>query len=423
MSDWDFVIVGGGAAGVAAARRVADAKRSVLIVEASTRLGGRAHTVVRSGLPLDLGCGWLHSAQHNPWARVAEQAGFTIDRDLPRWMDQWRDLGFSREEQREAAHAFHAFEQRMRDAPPPSDRAGDLIDPGGKWNAYLETLSGVINGAGLDRLSVADYLAYMDAATDTDWRVTDGYGTLVAAHAAGLPTAMGTCVASIDTDGKRLSIETSRGRLTAGHAIITVSTNVLASGAIGLPKAFTDIQHAASRLPLGDADKLFFEVEDPELLPSDGHLMGNPRASHTGTYTLRPFGRPIIECMVGGETARTLCAAGFNDAAAFAIDELADLLGNDWRRRLKLITASAWARHSFVQGAYSHALPGCHGARRQLSAPVDPRIRMAGEACHDTDFSTAHGAYETGIAAAEALLDPTQDALSRLPTLRRHPSA
>ncbi|PXA90737.1 amine oxidase [Nostoc sp. 3335mG] len=405
MSDWDFVIVGGGAAGVAAAWRVADAGRSVLIVEASTRLGGRAHTVVRSGLPLDLGCGWLHSAQHNPWARIAEQAGFAIDRDLPRWMDQWRDLGFSREDQREASRAFKAFEQKMREEAPPSDRAGDLIDPADKWSPYLETLSGVINGAGLDRLSVADYLAYMDAATDTDWRVVDGYGTLVASHAAGLPVAMGTCVTSIDTDGTRLSIETSRGRLTAGQAIITVSTNILASGAITLPPVFADVQHAASRLPLGDADKLFFEVETPDDLPSDGHLMGNPHAAITGSYTLRPFGRPVIECMVGGEAARTLCSAGFQEAAEFAIGELAELLGSDWRRRLKLVAASAWARHSFVQGAYSHALPGCHAARRQLSMPVDPRIRMAGEACHNTDFSTAHGAYETGISAAESALE------------------
>jgi monoamine oxidase len=160
-------------------------------------------------------------------------------------------------------------------------------------------------------------------------------------------------------------------------------------------------------LPLGDADKLFFEVETPDDLPSDGHLIGNPRAAMTGTYTLRPFGRPVIECMVGGEAARTLCSAGFHEAAAFAIDELAGLLGSEWRRRLTLVAASAWARDSFVQGAYSHALPRCHTARRELSAPVDPRIRMAGEACHDTDFSTAHGAYETGITAADALLAET----------------
>src|SRR5438270_643634 len=86
-SDTEVVIVGGGAAGIAAGWRLRDAKINCLIIEARSRLGGRAWTV-RSDpeMPVDLGCGWLHSAERNPWVEIAEAEGFTIDKTLPPWM-------------------------------------------------------------------------------------------------------------------------------------------------------------------------------------------------------------------------------------------------------------------------------------------------------------------------------------------------
>src|SRR5450759_4481151 len=70
-SDTEVVIVGGGAAGIAAGRRLAKAAIKCLVVEARPRLGGRAWTVTdRSGFALDLGCGWLHSADRNPWLKA-----------------------------------------------------------------------------------------------------------------------------------------------------------------------------------------------------------------------------------------------------------------------------------------------------------------------------------------------------------------
>ena len=77
----DVVVVGAGAAGIAAARRLAEAGRSVLLVEALPRLGGRARTARIAGLPLDLGCGWLHSAERNPLAALAAAEGLEVVRE------------------------------------------------------------------------------------------------------------------------------------------------------------------------------------------------------------------------------------------------------------------------------------------------------------------------------------------------------
>ena len=105
------VVIGGGAAGIAAARVLHDAGRDVLLVEASDRLGGRAHSVVIDGIgPVDHGCGWLHSAKRNPWTAIAEASGFTVDRSSANWRTQWRNLGFPSDEQ-DASHAAFAGEQ------------------------------------------------------------------------------------------------------------------------------------------------------------------------------------------------------------------------------------------------------------------------------------------------------------------------
>jgi len=402
----DVAVIGGGAAGIAAARTLIAAGRSALILEAADRPGGRAWTVEIAGMPLDLGCGWLHSAERNPMVGVAGALGFAVDRSPSAWRAQYRALGFSKAEQQDAAAAFEAFTQRLRDDPPRSDRAADALLPGCRWNGWLEAVSSFINGAGLGQVSVADYLAYDEAASETNWRLPRGYGALVGAAARGLPIALGARVTAVDHRGPLLRLVTAGGTIAARAAIVAVPSGVLARGDIAFAPALDGWLDAASQLPLGLADKLFLHLAGPEEIAPDSHLIGSPDRADTGSYYLRPFGRPVIECFFGGACAAALEQAGEAAALAFAQDELAALLGSGIRRRLSPLAASAWARHPTIAGSYSHALPGHAEARARLRAPAaDGRIRFAGEACSAQDFSTAHGAWASGIAAAGALLE------------------
>ena len=149
-ADVDVVIVGAGAAGIAAARRLAASHLSSIVLEATARVGGRAWTCDVAGMRLDLGCGWLHSADRNPWTRIAEAAGFAVDRRAPAWGRQYQDIGFSQTDQAAARRAYAAWEQRMESTPPTSDCAADALEPEGEWNAYLQAISGFMNGAGLE---------------------------------------------------------------------------------------------------------------------------------------------------------------------------------------------------------------------------------------------------------------------------------
>src|SRR5262245_63182922 len=100
-SDIEVAVVGGGAAGIAAARHLLQANVQCLIVEARSRLGGRAFTVPGpSASALDLGCGWLHSADRNPWVAIAEEQHRTIDRKPPPWRRRSVPYGFPAEGRR-----------------------------------------------------------------------------------------------------------------------------------------------------------------------------------------------------------------------------------------------------------------------------------------------------------------------------------
>jgi monoamine oxidase len=402
---FDIVIVGGGAAGIAATRRLGNSGLSTLLLEAPARLGGRAWTHEIGGFPLDLGCGWLHSADRNPWSRIADANGLAIDRREAAWGGQYADLGFPQDKQRAAKNAFAEWQVRLPTLVCTSDCAGDALPSDSEWNAYVRAICGFGSGVAPDHMSASDYLAYDRACTYRNWRVPAGYGTLIAGSSLSA-TAMRltTPVQTIAENRNGLTITTPAGNVSARAVILTVSTNVLAGTSINLPMALEPWRDAASRLPLGNDEKLFIHIDGETPFMPETHLIGDPYDSRTCDFYIRPFGWPIIECYLGGDSARVIAqkgqVAGFN----LAIEQLVKLMGSDIRSKLKPLAASDWSRFDRIGGAYSCALPGQSDARRGLAQPWEGRIFFAGEATHPHDFATAHGAYDSGMRAAEEVI-------------------
>lgn len=404
-SRYDVVIVGGGASGIAAARVLAGSGLRAILLEAGSRLGGRAHTERHEALALDLGCGWLHSGDRNAWTGIAEAAGVEIDRRTPAWGQQYRNLGFSPSDQRAAREAFERWLERMERNPPTTDRASDALLPDCEWNGHIAAMTGFISGVTPERISVADYLAYENAATDCNWRLPGGYGTLIT---EGMPRKVAHRVATpvdriaLDADGVRLT--TPAGDITARAVILTVSTTVLAGDTIALPAALDPWRVAAGLLPLGRNEKLFLAIDGASPFEPETQVLGRPGDAASASCYLRPFGWPVIECFLGGDGARQAEADGAAAAFAQAIDDLVALFGADVRRSLRPLTASAWSADVRIGGAYSCAIPGHAAARAALARPFDDRIFFAGEATNPVDFSTAHGAHDSGVRAAREVL-------------------
>jgi monoamine oxidase len=404
-SEVDVAIIGAGAAGLGAARALESSGLSLIVLEARGRVGGRGHTIMAApDVVFDVGCGWLHSADQNSFVPIAEQLNFEINKALPPWRERAFGKAFPQHERDDFIRALDAFYDRAeqaaktgRDGP-----ANACLEPGNRWNPMIDAISTYVNGSELDQVSILDMDAYED--TNINWRVRRGYGALMAAYGASCPLALNTKVTLIDHSGSRLRIETSRGTLSAAKVIVTVPTNLIADEAIRFHPKLPAKVDAARGLPLGLADKVTLALDQPEDLPEEGNLRAATMRTEMGTYHLRPFGQPCIEGFFGGRFAQALEDAGDGAIAAQAIDDIAGLLGSDFRRRLKPLAESRWAHDEFARGSYSHALPGHAGARAMLAAPVDGRLFFAGEATSPNFFSTAHGARDSGEKAAREVV-------------------
>jgi monoamine oxidase len=398
-SEVDVAIIGAGAAGLAAYRALAGYSLSVIILESRDRIGGRALTrYLPGGTVFDVGCEWLHSADQNAFVPIAETLNFDIAEGPPHWGEQSYELNFSLAQQREFYAASEAFYERVEVASelPADTAAAAWLESGNRWNALIDAVSSYVNGSELAAISVHDVANYLE--TGLNWRVRNGYGALVSSYGASCEVALETRVSAIDHTGHQIRIETSRGTLLAQRVIYTLPTALMAQQAVHFRPTLPRKIVAAAGLPLGHAEKVMLAIDEPELFPEDGHLFGSISRTATGSYDLRPLGQPCIEAFFGGSLARELELCG--ELAAFAIDELVALLGADFRTKVHPCAASSWARDIDARGSYSYALPGHANDRAVLAAPVDGRLFFAGEATSAQFFSTAHGAYETGIRAA-----------------------
>ncbi len=397
----DVAIVGAGAAGIGAGCALAAAKVRFVLLEAAPRVGGRAWTVRAGGFPVDMGCGWLHSADKNPWTSIAQRLGFTLDRSPPHWERQSSNHGFAGAEQRDFRRAWAAFQKRLRDAPLDHDVAASTLLEPGPWTPLMNSISSYINAALLDELSVCDLRKYED--TDINWRVVEGYGAVIARQAETLPVMLDCAVKRIAVArGGGVVLETAKGTLRAKKVIVTVSSDVLAAEMIAFDPALPEHMEAASQLPLGLVNKAFFACDMP--FPDDGHLFAKIHSADAGSYTLRPFARPLIEGFYAGNVARELAREGEAALLDFGMSEMVNDLGSDARKHIYPLMASHWSGNAFIRGSYAHAKIGHADARAKLARSVNDKIFFAGEAVSPGGFSTAHGAYESGIAAAKAAI-------------------
>src|SRR6266850_8501364 len=219
-SEVDVAVIGAGAAGIGAARRLRKAGVvSVLVLVARDRVGGRVNTIEPAGFPLDRGAEWLHSADRNPLSPIAKQLGFSVHHRPPEWTTRLRRSGQTVEAEADWIATREAQSRaRRKAAAAPVDRSlASLLVPGERWNDLLDATSTWGNGAELDRVSVKDYVHYEDSGLN--WRLQEGYGRLFETLAEGRPVTLETTVSRIDHRGRAIRLETARGTITAARVI------------------------------------------------------------------------------------------------------------------------------------------------------------------------------------------------------------
>ena len=406
----DVIIVGAGAAGLAAARELAG--RNIAIVEARDRIGGRIHTLHPTdlALPIELGAEFIHGEAKATFSVVDSAA--LLAYELPddhywaregTWeeVDFWHDLDrlFAKIGTRD--RSFADFLKSRRVDPRIREMAWHFVE------GYHAAHAGRISA-----------LALRSADNETNamrqFRIADGYDALVAWLRAGIsdPQALRLSTTVKEIRWKRGSVEVDCGTetLRAGAALITIPLGVWKAprdqeGAIRFVPDLKDKRNTIERLEVGHVVKIVFRFREPFWKKPFNFLHSNDRFIPTW-WTSAPARAPLLTGWAGGHAADAMMAEGEGGMIDRAIDSMAKAFGvrrSLIQRSLVATWTHDWQRDPFSRGAYSYAGVGGIGAHKALAKPVESTLFFAGEATNGEQTGTVAGAIVSGKAAARKI--------------------
>lgn len=405
----DAAIVGAGAAGIAAARRLAAAGRSYAVFEARDRIGGRVWSTSGAfGIPHDRGAQRISASGRNPLVALARLAGVDLYELTP-----FRRLYVGPREARD--HEYDNFTAALHRASRAIAAAGEAgldlsaartLPDLGTWQATAAFVLGPLSlSKDLDEVSTVDFARADDQRDQLACR--GGLGQLLAAAAKPLRIELGTPVTRIDSRGRgAITIETPRGTMRANTLIVTASTNALNAGLIRFePELPKRTQDALAGLTLGTHDRLIFELAgNPFGFADDQRMIFKADSPRTISLIGRVGGIDLAYAEFAGRFGREISAAGDAAMLAFTGDLLAEHFGTEARKSVGRAETVRWSREPWILGATSAASPGSGANRRLLAEPVHDRIFFAGEALHESWYGTVAGAWVSGERAADAAI-------------------
>jgi len=404
----DIVVIGAGAAGIAAARRILAANRRVIVVEATGQIGGRCLTDTATfGAPFDRGARWMYNPDTSPMVKLARGSGLDL---YPAPPGQTIRVGRRNARAGEIeyflaalVHANRAIDDATRGKADVSC-ASALPKDLGDWAGTAEFMLGA-NAAGKDLKDISATDKARAQERNAAIACRQGLGTLIAKLGEQIPLALSTPASRIAWNGRDVAVETPAGKIAARAAIITVSSNVLVAGNIkftpDLPKRQLD---AAAKLSLGSYDHIALQLPgNPLGLARDEIVIEQSTSQRTALLFANMGSSSLCSIDVGGSFGRDLSAQGEPAMIAFAVEWLTKLFGSDAASAVKKSSATRWNAAPFALGAMSSAAPGSQPSRKILTEPIGCMF-LAGEATHETLWGTVDGAWESGERAAEAAL-------------------
>jgi monoamine oxidase len=409
-SEVDVLIVGAGAAGIAAARRLSGSGRSFTMVEATGRIGGRCVTDTRSfGVPFDRGAHWIYTPDLNPLTKLAGRTGLDIH---PAPTGQRIRIGQRYAREAELEDFLTAVVRSHRGI---SDAARGRTDIDcrtalprdlGDWRSSVEFALGPYGAAAdLNEISAQDMSRASER--DTGAFCRQGYGALLAKLGEGIPVELNSPVTQVEFGRSAgVTATTPKGKLNAKYMIVTASTGVIASERIkfegGLPKRQAD---ALERLKLGSLDYIVLELTgNPLGLQRDDLVFEKSSGPRTAALLGNVSGTSLSMVTVGGRFGRELIAKGEKDAVEFAVEWLTGMFGPNVKKALGRTHVTQWNADQWTLGAIAAASPGGGAARRIMMEALRGRVYFAGEALHDSLGGTVAGAWESGERAATAVM-------------------
>lgn len=425
MMDYDVAIVGAGAAGLASARSLATSGRTVVLLEAQERIGGRLLTCEGPEwpVPAELGGEFVHgtAAVSFDLLRMAHSAA--IDVGEQSWSFENGALN-EREDPFEITSAALHRARDLRDDVSIADFAATLDERESRVTRMLvEGFDAADPARASTRAIAEEWDAGDEGQTSRSFRPLGGYAHLMRTLRAALDPqraqiVLGCCVERVchGSDGVELTATDARGNtrtVRARAAIVTCSVGVLQAGMPAFePTLPARKREALSKLAMGPVVKLCFRFRTPfwETVAKgryrDAAFFHRAEAAFPTFWTQLPVRVPMLAAWAGGPKADALY--GRDDAARVrtALDDLRVLFGSeaDPAAELEAVEQHDWQRDTYARGAYSYVTVGGATAREALAAP-EGVLFFAGEATPEpSEAGTVAGALQSGERAAAQII-------------------
>src|SRR6202171_3706514 len=391
----DIVVIGAGAAGIAAARRIMAANRTVIVVEAASQVGGRCLTDTATfEVPFDRGARWVHNPDTNPMIRLARNAGLDISA-AP--LGQKIRIGRRNARPGETEELLAALVRANRAIDEAARGKADVACASvlpkdlGDWAGTVGFMLGAsASGKDLKDVSAIDRARAQERNAAIACR--QGLGTLIAKLGEQVPLALSTPASRIAWSGRDVTVETPSGKIAARAAVITVSSNVLTAGNIkftpDIPKRHLD---AAAKLSLGSYDHIALQLPgNPLGLARDDIIIEQSNSTRTALLFANMGSSSLCSIDVAGSFGRDLSSQGEPAMIAFAAEWLTKLFGSEAASAVKKSSATRWDAAPFALGAMSAAVPGGQPSRKVLTEPIGCMF-LAGDAAAEILWGAVRG--------------------------------
>lgn len=417
------VVIGAGLSGLAAARELQRNAAEVIVLEARNRIGGRIHTSTRwKAMPLDMGASWIHGQKGNPITALADAAGAARVETFYDRAQIYRGNGkpFSAHDYSRLKGISKSISTALRGAKNETQDRSILkaLEPlMTKYRSNKEDMELVQyilrteyeqEYAGSVESLSAHWFDDDKSFDGTDALFLKGFSVITDYLAAGLETMLSQTVKAITWSDTGVRVETENETFIADHAVITLPLGVLKTDSVSFDPTLPDEKlQAISKLGMGVLNKCYLRF-DHVFWARDVDWLGlacMERAEwHEWVSFQRAAGMPVLLGFTAGNKAREIESWPDERILESAMHRLRTMFGEKIPDPIDY-QISRWSSDPYARGAYSYNALGVDPEMRDaLMKPISNRLFFAGEATSRYYFGTTHGAYLSGMRAAEAIL-------------------
>jgi monoamine oxidase len=429
----EVIIIGAGAAGLAAARELTQAGIKPLIIEARHRVGGRVLTEHSDGVPLELGAEFIHGTPPET-LDIVKQAGFET---RPTSWSAWhflRETGLEPADRSDRTGDEHIWEKldQSVDGGGQDISLGEFLDRESVKGESRQTIEGYVGGfhaAEMDKIGVRSLVKTERAADrihgNSSSRFPGGYDQVIKylwhkAEEDGARLLLNSPVALVkwENNDTEVAISGKSDVYRAKMAIITLPIGVLKANSVVFEPSLVVKQPALAKIEMGAALRLVYHFKSKwwnEILrkvKSNAQPLGflfAPEEPLMVWWSSEPMDLPLLTAWAGGKNALKLGRETREDLKRAGISSLSRIFGVDGQSigsELINVGYHDWLHDQFSLGSYTYlAAGGGVEAPKMLAEPVENVLFFAGEATsYEGHWGTVHGAIASGIRAAREVI-------------------